>query len=327
MKSVLNNIYKSSFAYTIINKDIQNNMLNHAYLLSGDDDALNKFFCVEIAKHILCGNDDAPCDECVTCKKISHSNCVDIKIHPEKNKNFVVEDANAIVDDCLIKPYENEKKIYIINNFENATIQAQNKLLKTIEEPNGCVVFLINTKNSNKVLNTILSRCKKIFVGNVSKENINLFLKEKNIDKADVISNISVGNLTKAIELSENEEIFKINELAISVFESLINSSQVLEYSYKFISFSAHIQTLLENLINVAYDIAMLKNGKQNTIINKHAQKRLENILNIYNIKMLNKIVEQINEANLKLQSNCNIQSVVDSLLMNILEAKYKCKQ
>ena len=239
----------------------------------------------------------------------------------------MVEDANAIVDDCLIKPYENEKKIYIINNFENATIQAQNKLLKTIEEPNGCVVFLINTKNSNKVLNTILSRCKKIFVGNVSKENINLFLKEKNIDKADVISNISVGNLTKAIELSENEEIFKINELAISVFESLINSSQVLEYSYKFISFSAHIQTLLENLINVAYDIAMLKNGKQNTIINKHAQKRLENILNIYNIKMLNKIVEQINEANLKLQSNCNIQSVVDSLLMNILEAKYKCKQ
>ena len=157
------NLYAKSELKLIVNNDIAGNMLNHAYLLCGQDDVLLNYFAKEFAKHILC--DKAGCGACSTCGKIEKGFHSDVLVYPkDKKKGLVVEDIAEIVEKAYVQPMEATKKIFILNNFDVSTTQAQNKLLKTLEEPPASSMFIITSTNPSNILNTIKSRSKTVNV-------------------------------------------------------------------------------------------------------------------------------------------------------------------
>ena len=141
-------IYLSSQIHRTISKDLSSVMLNHCYLLSSADEFLINNFAYFVAKEICCVGDSKPCNTCINCNKIEHGNMVDLCVYPKDDKNLMVEDINNIVTDCYITPVENHFKIYILKNFDLCTVQAQNKILKTLEEPPKNVIFILFTKLS-----------------------------------------------------------------------------------------------------------------------------------------------------------------------------------
>ena len=96
--------------------------------------------------------------------KISKNICSDvIWLNQKNNKNSIgVDDIRKIKNDAIIKPVECQSKIYILKNAHKMTEQAQNALLKTIEEPPPCVYFILLCDNSAKLLNTVISRSRII---------------------------------------------------------------------------------------------------------------------------------------------------------------------
>ena len=142
---------------------IKMDKVSHAYIINGEKNAGKEFIAKTFAMALQCENRQGtePCGECHSCRQALSGNHPDIIfITHEKPGTIGVDDIRRQVNnDVAIKPYKGPKKIYIMNEGEKMTAQAQNALLKTLEEPPEYAVLLILTGNVDSLLQTILSRC------------------------------------------------------------------------------------------------------------------------------------------------------------------------
>lgn len=161
-----------------INKQIlSNNKIQHAILFFGDED--NCFnAAISLAKSLLCKNKNIkPCNNCSICNKIKKNIHPDVKIiSSDKTKNsFHVEKIRELKSDAYTTPTESEYKIYILKNAQAMTLQAQNAILKLLEEPPKNVIFILTSENKQELLPTVISRCVCFDIGscyNLEKEKI-----------------------------------------------------------------------------------------------------------------------------------------------------------
>ena len=154
-------------------KRLQENGISHAMLFQSMDDRLNKVMLIMTALSINYKTYELFNEESAEYLKIKNNADIDIKIYPKNNEKLLVSDSNEITDEVYIKPAEHDNKVFIINNIEASTEQAQNKLLKVLEEPPKNVYFLISCQDENRVLQTIKSRCQKVVLEKLPKEKFN----------------------------------------------------------------------------------------------------------------------------------------------------------
>lgn len=155
-------LLKKTRAYTLLQADRKQERLGHAYLLLLDD-ARNLRVALKTFAKLFFGaeqSDDARLARIADL--IDSESYADCHFFPEKNEKFVVEDAEKIAEECILQPVENENKLFVICGFDDATLPAQNKLLKLLEEPPKGVYFLLGVKSAYPVLSTVLSRVQKL---------------------------------------------------------------------------------------------------------------------------------------------------------------------
>ena len=183
---------------SIFKAAVTNGRLCHAYILLGEN-GIGKFsFAKEMAKIILCKNNNKPCNECESCKKI------DSEIHPDvimyrdngSPNGMSVEDARLLRQSAYVAPNESETKIYIIESADKMTHFTPNVLLKIIEEPPKNVIFILTASNDKAVYKTIMSRCVPIKLLPMSDEYLRKALIDEFPDKAsnEIDAVISVSN-------------------------------------------------------------------------------------------------------------------------------------
>ena len=314
-------LYLNSETHKVLSLDLKEKMLNHAYLINSKDDVLLQALGFFAVKEIFCESDDKPCDKCTNCQKIEHSNMVDLEIYPKDNSSLVVDDILNIVQSAYVKPMESAYKVFLLNNFDECTVQGQNKILKTIEEPPQNVIFILTAKNMGLVLPTILSRSKKIVERNLPNEIVEKFLIDSKVDNAKLISSMSSGNLGTAIKIAENKDSVSIINLCISLLQKLNSSKDILLYSSSILQLKKDIPFFLDTLITMLRDISIF--GKEGNIYFQNFQNDYEALSKIYNSRMIEKIMKEINQVYEKIEANCNMTAVVDQLLLKILEVKF----
>ncbi|TDP50376.1 hypothetical protein [Aminicella lysinilytica] len=145
---------------------VKENRVAHAYLIEGDNNVNKMGFAKEFAKALLCREKPGEgCDHCATCRKIDDDNYEDIyMIEPvwnDKKTKCSIKTAavKELLSDLKARPTGGDRNIAIINGGENMVIEAQNKFLKTLEEPNPGTVIMILSENRDNLLPTINSRC------------------------------------------------------------------------------------------------------------------------------------------------------------------------
>ena len=310
-------LLKKSSINSIIDRDIKDNMLNHAYMLISSDEEYVKALAKHVAKHIMCVTNNA-CNKCNQCVKIDKNEHADLVILPASKKNIVVDDVENIVTESYVLPLEGEKKIYILNNFDQATVQAQNKLLKTLEEPPSSVVFLITATNENNVLATIRSRCKKLFVPRINDDVLVKYISSAYPENAntDRVVKIADGSLTTAIKFLTNQDMFKIKDLCVEIVNVFDKSDKVLYYGsliQDIDNFEEFLNVLLDTFREVMEDIVVSNSSTYN--------------ISKYNSKSLMGIADIIKTSIMKYKANCNINAIIDYLLLGILEVRFKCQK
>ena len=301
-----------NFSFIEKNKEFQKfcklgkDKLSHAYLVISPDELTNITFSKLMAMKINC---DSICKNCENCVKIIADNHPDVLSFP-KGKNFVVEDASSIVAGLDLAPMLAEKKVYILNNINKATIIAQNKLLKAIEEPPKNVIFILNTTSTSSVLPTILSRVQKIEVSPFSKNEIANFLENKNVQLDEDVILQGEGYLGKTLSLSTDVKFKECCNLVQDILTNMKSSRDVLKFSVKFAEKE-----------NFAIKLEILENE-----FDKILSKVISGENKEYTECAVAEIFEKINLAKKELLANCNINLISDNLLMGILEVKYLCK-
>ena len=320
------NLFESSKLNNIIMQDKNNNTISHAYMLCGQDELYLNYLAVELARRILTDNHNENC-MCSTCQKITRGVHSDVLTYPLGNAGIVVEDVTNIVEQSFVYPLEGNRKIFILKNFDLSTTQAQNKLLKTLEEPNDYVTFIITTCVPSAVLSTIKSRTKLIDIEPVGENSIkNFLLKNSDIKPAQVEAYVSSssGNLTRAIKIINDADFLKIKNLVLSTFVNMASSSDVLKFSSSLCAFKGKLSEILDEFNLVIRDLTLVKSDNANNVLNTQ---NLESYYKCnYSLKALSEICGLVMVSQNKLKANCNANAVVDSLLLGMLEAKFKWK-
>ncbi len=213
---------------------VKQNKVSQAYLLSGDKGMGKKMIAGTFAMALQCEKGgEEPCMECKSCKQAMSNNHPDIKwiTHEKPNVISVDEVRKQLVDDVQIKPYTGRYKVYIMDEAEKMNIQAQNAILKTIEEPPEYAVIILLSNNIEVFLPTILSRCVRLDMRMLRRGKIREYLmKEKGIPdyQADVIAAFAGGNLGKAINLASSEHFNELKEEVVRLLK-YIGDMQVYE--------------------------------------------------------------------------------------------------
>lgn len=201
--------------------------LSHAYILSGEKGSGKKLISGIFAAAIQCEKGlGSPCGECQSCKQAAGGNHPDIKwiTHEKPNVISVDEIRVQLNADITIKPYSRPHKVYIIDEAEKMNEQAQNAILKTIEEPPEYAVIILLVTNERLFLPTILSRCILLNLRAVSKDKIKKLLVEKHGVSdymADVAAGFADGVPGRAIEFAESEQFMELKSNVIGFLKKL----------------------------------------------------------------------------------------------------------
>lgn len=205
----------------IIGQDIpimslKNMMVGHrirgAYIFLGPDGVGKRTTSIEFAKAINCGVDkEDACDRCESCRKIDSMNHPDVfSVSPEGPSGSIkIEEIRKIIYESSLKPYEAMKRVFIINDAERMTPEAQNAFLKLLEEPPKNHILILTSSNISGILPTVTSRCKTVKFYSLSQDRIKDFLQGEGIeeDKAVLFSHMAMGSLGRAIDFKKRDII------------------------------------------------------------------------------------------------------------------------
>lgn len=306
----------------IINKKIA-----HAYIFEGPPEVGKIMAAKAFAKGIQCKNyGQEVCNICAACVKANRNNHPDIKIIEPEGKSIKNRQIEEFQQDLLRKPYESHKKVYIIKNANDMTISAQNRLLKTLEEPPSYAVIILISTNVNSFLPTIKSRCQILKFHRVGEKHIQRFMINKYgicEEQARVFAAFSDGIPGRAIKLKESEEFKTKREKIIEMIEELLqnNPLKAFELVDFFQQNKDNIDEILDFMLFWFRDILILmETGSEKFLINLDKKSTLQKHLHRIGYEKITHIIEEIEKTKNDIKANVNFQLAVEMMLLNIQE-------
>lgn len=312
-----------------ISSTVENNRVSHAYILNGERGSGKKMLANLFAMTLLCETgDNEPCGKCHSCKQAESGNHPDIiRVTHEKPNSISVDDIRTQVNNTVdIKPYQGPYKVYIIPQADMMTPQAQNAILKTIEEPPSYAVFLLLTENAETLLPTINSRCVMLKLRNIKDTLIKKYLME-NLEipdyKADMCTAFAQGNMGRAIMLANSDHFNEIREEAVQLLKH-INEMELNEIvaAVKNISvYKLEITDYLDIIMIWYRDVLLYKATKEiDKVVFKDQLQSIKEQARKSSYEGIELILESLEKAKARLKANVNFDLVMELLFLTIKE-------
>ena len=308
---------------------IQHGKVSHAYLINGERSSGKEFIAKVFAKALQCEEGGIePCGKCHSCKQAESGNQPDIIfVTHEKPNSFGVEDIRTQINqDIVIKPYSSKYKIYIMNEAEKMTVQAQNALLKTLEEPPAYAVIILITTNVEAMLPTILSRLVVLNMKPVGDQLVKDYLmKEVKVPnyKADICVAFARGNLGKAKLLATSEEFDKVKEEAISLLKNIrqMEIQEVMKAIKKIGEYKLEVNDYLDIMAIWYRDTLLFKaTNDANHLIFKEEIQYIKKVADQSTYEGIDSILKALEQAKRRIEANVSFDLAMELLLLTIQE-------
>jgi DNA polymerase-3 subunit delta' len=304
--------------------------ISHAYIINGERCMGKEFIAKIFAMAVQCENADnaEPCQVCHSCRQALSNNNPDIifLIHEKPGVISVDDIRRQINSDISIMPYKGPKKIYIISEAEKMTPQAQNALLKTLEEPPMYAIIILLTVNSDALLPTILSRGILLNMKPVPDAKIKDYLMDvmKLPDyKADICVAFARGNIGKARLLAASEEFEKIKEEAIKLLKHIGNMdiSEIIAAIRKINEYKFEVGDYLDILSIWYRDVLLFKATRDlSSLIFKDEYHYIKRIADTYAYEGIEEVISALEKAKARISANVNFELTMELLLLTIKE-------
>ena len=248
-------------------RSVKAGRIAHAFLLSGPHGTGKRTCANYLTQTILCASPQAPCGQCPACKKVLAGLHPDVHVVGEEEKSISVDTIRALRDQLALRPFEADRHIALIPRADRMTAQAQNALLKTLEEPAGGNVFFLLTDQPGAMLPTIVSRCRRLRFSPVSVEACAEILAEKGVEpgRARLAAACAQGAVGRALEIAGDEDYLPLRDKALSSLKALSGGKAGVARAISFLgegkSAAARAPEWLEILEVVARDLMARENG------------------------------------------------------------------
>ena len=307
--------------------------MSHAYLLEGTHGVGKKTLANAFVKTLLCqtpiegpnGQQDC-CGRCQSCRSFDHDNHPDVKrirTLPDKNTISVKQIRDELVKDISIRPYGGQYKIYLIEEAERLTVEAQNAMLKTLEEPPAYGLIIMMAESAAAFLSTILSRCVKISLQPLDSKVVKAELGRRGVEsgKAGIAAAFAQGSIGQALKLCEDENF---EEMRTELFQFLgripqLSQLEVMKGSQLWDQFKSEQEALFSLLLIWYRDILVYQETRDPAqILCADQLETIASMASYYENRKLIQITDKVLDIHKKLKANANAALAIDCLLMEL---------
>ena len=300
---------------------------SHAYLFLGGAGAGKRLIANTFAKALQCeGERQKPCGNCRSCQSFDHKNHPDVIYFQalEKPPKYTIEDVRKqIVETVDLKPFQYDKKIYIIEKADTLNVQAQNALLKTLEEPPAHVMFLLLAERAEAFLPTILSRVVTMKIRPLSEETVAEYLMGTGLstEESHTLAAYSQGRIGQALELMEDDAFREMRQDILGKLEALpsMHEGEAYLMAKELEAYKSDLRFL--DIMELWYrDLLMAKSLREERyLIQKDKKDAIFRGANEPAEKLAKK-AEAVREARKRLSQNANFRLTMEVMLMDLKE-------
>ncbi len=291
---------------------VDNGTLSHAHLIIGPNGIGKSILARIFALKIL--------------NKEKDIDYVDIVNYRPSKASMGVDEVREIIEEVSKRPYEGDKKVIIIHEGSKLTIQAQNALLKTIEEPPQGVYIILLAESLETLLETIKSRCQVYKLTPLNNKQIEKYINTLgNYSEEEIKASLAYGEGIpgKAERLLNDDNLSELREIIVKLLKDINYAKEdlVLIYENKLENYKAQQDEVLNLMASFIRDIIVSKEVEdKNKIINIDKYDDIVEIANSLSYKKLNLMLEYIKEGRVNLMNNGSYSLVISVILMGFLE-------
>jgi DNA polymerase-3 subunit delta' len=328
------NLIGHEWAAELLAKHISQGSVRHAYLITGPESVGRGTLALRFAQALNCNNPPAPgqaCQKCTACKRIERQQHPDLSLveAEQVGGTLKIEAIRELLHWLALAPYEARYRVALLRRFEEASGEAQNALLKTLEEPNPQVILLLTAQNAESIFETIVSRCEVIRLHPVGAETLHKGLvaqKKVPDEQANLLAHIAGGRPGYALRMIEDENLLEERKTWISDAWTLAGAGRVERFAY------AHKQTYLkEREYMLGYlalwssfwhDILLRCSGSAATLTNLDYTQEVEYLAKQLEPGSARRVVETIEQTMANIRRNINPRLAMEVLMLEMPRLK-----
>lgn len=314
--------------------------LGHAYLVTGAEHSGKTTLAQALVQALNCAADEVPCGECSACRRIIAGTHPDVHVisldsaadeeGSKRSEIGIKQVRDEVRHWAQLAPFEGRQRVFIINGAEMLSGEAANCLLKTLEEPQAQILFLLLTADVSRLPETVVSRCQRIDLRPVAAETIEQALLERGVEpsKARLFSRLSHGRPGQALDAASSEEFLEDRAGRLELFFEMAEGGLERRFEYsaelasRFSKKRAEVRETLDEWLELWRDLLLLKAGADESVVNLDYMERLQSMAHGFNIKEIRAAINAISQAQRHLRRNVGARLALDVMMLDIPRAR-----
>ena len=320
-------------AVSLLKCGLQTGKLAHAYLVTGPEYVGKMTLARNLAQALNCEAAEKPCGKCVPCQKIAEMRHADVQViglqkgEEAESKLISIDQIKDMQHAASMPPFEGRHKVFIIRNAELLSLDAANRLLKTLEEPVENVTFLLLTVNDKLLPLTVISRCQRVELApmSIAAETAALSAKEGiEPQRARLLAGLSHGCPEWALAVLKDDSPLQARDEELERILKTIQSDFVERFAYaaslasRYSADRAYVYGILELWRDLWRDMMLQKLGRDDMIINVDRKAALAEMAAHYSLEEIKDFIERIAAAGEQLHQNANSRLALEVMMLDI---------
>lgn len=309
------------------NKAITANKISHSYIFEGPRGVGKKTTALALAKALLCQGEDKPCGSCRACTLVEAGTHPDIiKVEKDTRTTKIDTIRDRLVKNMDIKPYQGPYKIIIVTDADTITVEGQNAMLKTIEEPPSYGIVILVTENLAKLLPTIKSRCIHLRFNPLNQTELISYLEQYHLSdmQKDIYTQFAEGSIGIAKKLIEDESFLEDRKRSVNYLLELQKSDlmKVYDLQKEICENKEFTIALLEFWLLWYRDLAVLKVAGEGNLYYLDYKVHLLDMSSKLTYNTIDRHIKLVKNSITQINQNIYSTFVVENLLLKLKERK-----
>ena len=319
---------------TLLQRSLEKDSLAHAYLLVGPPHVGKMTLALSLAQALNCQSAERPCGECASCQKIASSNHADVQViglaqneNSTEAKLISTDQVKEMQHAASLPPFEGRYKIFIIEDAELLSTEAANRMLKTLEEPTGNIVFILLTINDGLLPETVVSRCQRLELAPLATAEVESVLVSQwgvAPPKAKLLARLCPGCLGWAISATLDDGVLSQRAEKLDRLIEITGADYEARFAYatqlasQFAQDRGSVQEVLDLWLDWWRDLLLVKVNCGDIITNIDRLDTLTGMAEGYHLAEIKAFIDSIQAAGEQLKQNANPRLVLEVLMLDM---------